>query len=364
MFSEPGQADFDRMLLGNIECSQREIAQAVMAVVYKVGGHGLNNSRFPLLLEEEIAPIFSQSTQKVMHLVIQVAEKSSLALDQLVQAAHPELIKLSEYCVGEVSRYRNSPGALSVANSLRQKLIREIERAEQDLRVGFVGGKPAATMEPATNQAKALKLLKAIYEATRLNETPVFVMTLQDSTGLSEAEIQAAWRYLRDRGLVETFSIPNTARINANGIDAIESATHAPDRPSANFPSVTYNYVNNTLHVGTAVNSPLQQGGAASSQNVTITYEAADLSDLRRVLDHLAENMAALKLGEVEARKARAQIATLQAQLDSDPDPIIVRQAGKTLRNVTEGAIAGLIAAGIQPALWSAAATLFARLFG
>ena len=35
-----------------------------------------------------------------------------------------------------------------------------------------------------------------------------------------------------------------------------------------------------------------------------------------------------------------------------DPDPAIVRQAGRTLRNITEGAISGLLAAAIQPPVW------------
>src|SRR6202011_3712277 len=72
-------------------------------------------------------------------------------------------------------------------------------------------------------------------------------------------------RYLKDSGLIDTFSIPYTARINGAGVDAIKGAQRRPDQPSANFPSVSYNIVNNTMNVGTMSNSPVQQGGCATS---------------------------------------------------------------------------------------------------
>ena len=39
-----------------------------------------------------------------------------------------------------------------------------------------------------------------------------------------------------------------------------------PDQPIIGFPSVTYNIVNNTTSIGTAVNSPVQQAGQGSTQ--------------------------------------------------------------------------------------------------
>jgi hypothetical protein len=364
MFAEPTESDFQRMVTNGLERSQAEIVRATMAVQYKFSGNGvLGSSRFPLALEEAITPIFSKSMHQAMQLATQVAEKSSLSLEELTKSAHVELIKFLEFCVGQVGRHANVPGATNVAQTFREKLRREIDNAEQDLKIGFIGGTPATMAEPATGQAKALKLLKAIYDVTRDSDTPVFVVELGDRTGLSEAEAQAAWRYLRDRRLIDTFSIPNTGRINANGVDAIEAATHAPDRPSTNFPSVTYNVVNNTVHMGTAINSPVQQGGVGSAQHMTATFEANDLKELQAALKLLATHLEDLTLSEADQRKAKAQIVTMQSQLESDPDPLILRQAGRTLRNITEGAIAGLIATGVQPAVWAAASALFTKLF-
>jgi hypothetical protein len=50
---------------------------------------------------------------------------------------------------------------------------------------------------------------------------------------------------------------------------------------------------------------------------------------------------------------AEAQIATLKSQqLGGEPDAVIVRQACRTLRNITEGAIGSLLAAAVQPSVW------------
>jgi hypothetical protein len=59
-----------------------------------------------------------------------------------------------------------------------------------------------------------------------------------------------------------------------------------------------------------------------------------------------------LSLDARQKQKAEAQIATLKAPLTDEPDSVIVKQAGHTLRKITEGAIGSLLAAAVQPALW------------
>lgn len=110
-----------------------------------------------------------------------------------------------------------------------------------------------------TLQSKALRLLQAIYEKTHHSEEPVFVLEeIKNKIGLSEDEVKAAWRYLKEKHLIKTFNIDYTARINANGVDVIETARLHPDEPVRFFPSVTYNYIN----IQTMVDSTIQQGGA------------------------------------------------------------------------------------------------------
>ena len=62
-------------------------------------------------------------------------------------------------------------------------------------------------------------------------------------------------------------------------------------------------------------------------------------------------------------QRANAQLATIQAQLSDELNSIIVQQAGRTLRNITEGAIAGLISTAVQPTVWSWVADIMGRLF-
>jgi hypothetical protein len=213
----------------------------------------------------------------------------------------------------------------------------------------------------ATNQVKAMRLLQALYDATRSQTEPVFISTL--SIGLPEKEAQVAWHYLKDRGLIRTYGIPYTATISAAGIDAIEGAKRSPDQPSANFPSVTYNIVNNTMHVGAMHNSPVQQGGVQAAQHQTVTYSPSDLADIGRLVAELTTHLYELPLEITQRRKADAQIATLKAQLSEEPDPVILTQAGRTLRNITEGAIGSLLATAAQPSIWAWVQQAMDRLF-
>jgi len=121
--------------------------------------------------------------------------------------------------------------------------------------------------------------------------------------------------------------------------------------------------VNNTMHVGTAINSPVQQAGAHSTQQQVITYGALERADLARIVREVGAHLHELQLSAAAIQNANAQLATLQAQLDDEPNSIIVREAGRTLRNLTEGAIGSLIATAVQPTLWTWVAEAMARLF-
>lgn len=71
------------------------------------------------------------------------------------------------------------------------------------------------------SQSKALVLLNAIYEKTNSQDYPIDDITKLD-IGLTEEEVKGAFRYLKEKGLIQTFALPYAARVNANGIDAIE----------------------------------------------------------------------------------------------------------------------------------------------
>lgn len=104
--------------------------------------------------------------------------------------------------------------------------------------------------------------------------------------------------------------------------------------------------------------------GSATSSSVSFTVSQEGLEDLRRLVDVFEHHFDDLSLDGPEKQKARVQVATIKAQLGDDPDPVIVRQAGCTLRNLTEGTIASLIATAAQPTVWSFVPALWNKLFG
>ncbi|WP_176454655.1 hypothetical protein [Tardiphaga sp. OK246] len=53
-------------------------------------------------------------------------------------------------------------------------------------------------------------------------------------------------------------------------------------------------------------------------------------------------------------------MATIEAQLQDEPDPTIVKAAGKSLKTIVEGAIGGAIGnAAANPGVWTALLSLF-----
>ena len=121
--------------------------------------------------------------------------------------------------------------------------------------------------------------------------------------------------------------------------------------------------MNNTTNIGTAVNSPVQQAGAHSVQGQITTFNSQERADLARLVNEFTSHIDELPLNPRDNQKANAQLATLRAQLTDEPDPIIVRQAGRTLRNITEGVIASFIATAAQPTVWNWVADVMSRLF-
>jgi hypothetical protein len=186
-----------------------------------------------------------------------------------------------------------------MAQSVEISCIRKTDRTDPHERISYVGGvnedlvetgfiqgRNVTPTESSTNQSKALQLLNAIYVKTHNRTDSVFISELE--TGLLEEDLKAAWRYLKDRRLIDTFNIAYTARINGRGIDAVENAHRHPDQTSSNFPSVTYNVVNNTVNVDTMNSSPFQQAGVQSKQHQMVNCSTQDLIDLKRMVNELA----------------------------------------------------------------------------
>jgi hypothetical protein len=362
MFRTGDRTDFDRML-DDLLSRARAIAAHSMAQGAREllrWSHGVI-SEPPPTMEQRITPVHELAVGDAMRLLVQFSERSGIAISDLCDAAKPKLVAFTAEILEWMATATNRIELTQPVGEWREQFCRRIESALRDVEVGFIQGRGAILTESPTNQSKALQLLRVIYDKTRSRTAPISIDEID--AGLSGEDCKAAWRYLRDRRLIDTFNIPYTARINGAGVDAIESVQRHPDQPNPNFPSVTYNIVYNTMHVGTVSNSPLQQAGVHSTQSQTITYNAQDLSDLGRLVTEFTLHLNDLQIDASQRRRAESQIATLKAQLTDQPDPIIVTQAGRTLRNITEGAIGSLLATAAQPTVWAWISHAMHRLF-
>jgi DNA-binding transcriptional ArsR family regulator len=75
-----------------------------------------------------------------------------------------------------------------------------------------------------TSRDRALRLLAEVRMQTEATSQPIFVTELGAQTQLSDEQLRAAWRYLKDHGLIKTYRIDYTATVNAQGIDALDHA--------------------------------------------------------------------------------------------------------------------------------------------
>jgi hypothetical protein len=92
---------------------------------------------------------------------------------------------------------------------------------------------------------------------------------------------------------------------------------------------------------------------AQSSEHFSQTASMGiDAQDLARLVTELTTHLSDLNLDARQQQRAEAQIVTLKAELAGVPDPGIVKQAGRALWNITQGAIGSLLASAAQPGVW------------
>jgi hypothetical protein len=121
--------------------------------------------------------------------------------------------------------------------------------------------------------------------------------------------VEAAWRYLRDHGWIDTFAIPNTARINGRGIEILRVLGRSPASAPIGAVGVRASTSLRPILAGMAGRQPIDRDGI-----VPLGLEG------KRVLQQLWSEM--LEVGQLfdapSYRDAhRDQIATL-ALLDRD----------------------------------------------
>jgi len=352
VFRTGDKTDFDRMVDDILGKAKLQADRTAVQVEHEAAAHGsLVSSGTPIVMEQRLTPIHESALADAMRLIVQFSERTGIPVPELNTAARANLESFTSEITARMATAAGRMNLTQLLIQIRERFDRRVENATRDAEIGFIQGRSAIVTETSSTQSKALRLLEALYQATRGKEERVFLQDLQ--TDLSEEDARAAWNYLKDRQLMQTYKMPYATRINAAGIDAIENAQRRPDQASSAFPSVSYNIVHNTMNVATMTNSPVQQGGINSPQQQFTSFSTQDVLDLRRLVTEMTAHIAELHLDAAQQTKAEVQIATINAQLADEPDPVIIKQAGRTLRNITEGAIGSLLAtAATQPGVW------------
>lgn len=112
-----------------------------------------------------------------------------------------------------------------------------------------------------------------------------------------------------------------------------------------------------TYNIGAMHNSPLQHISSGGHGSQTTTYSS---DDLRSIVSLYRQHVDELGLDSAQRRRADAQVATIEAQLIDDPDPSIIKAAGKSLKTIVEGAIGGAAGNAIAAApIWAPLLSMF-----
>ncbi len=115
----------------------------------------------------------------------------------------------------------------------------------------------------------------------------------------------------------------------------------------------------NTVNIENSHNSLVQQGIHSHQEQFTIN-EIPSNDHLQQLLDLLRPNLSSLNLSAMNENKVIAQLATIEAQLMDKPNPTIINEAGRSIKNITEGAIGSLLATAATPGIWAAIQNLLA----
>jgi hypothetical protein len=104
--------------------------------------------------------------------------------------------------------------------------------------------------------------------------------------------------------------------------------------------------INITNNIGNMQNSQLQQDSAGATQSLTVTE--TNTSELKNFIEELKNAMNSLQLAQEQSQELNEAIAMLEIQVNSaKPNKVIIRESGRTVRNILEGMTGSIIASGL-----------------
>lgn len=101
-----------------------------------------------------------------------------------------------------------------------------------------------------------------------------------------------------------------------------------------------------TNHIGNMHNSQIQQDSAGATQSLTITE--TNTNELTNFVEELKQALANFQLAQDKIVDLQEAIAMLEIQANSaKPNNLIIRESGRTVRNILEGMTGSVIASGL-----------------
>ncbi len=188
--------------------------------------------------------------------------------------------------------------------------------------------------------------MKALYECTDGRERALVKQDeIGTELGFSREETDLTVEYLKGEGLLKRVVMGGIIGISHLGVVEVETALQKPDQPTEHFPAV-----HNTITIHSMTNSVIQQGSSGATQSVTFNQSSKE--SIERFVAALKDQMKDLGLSTDVEAEARAELATVEAQLSSPkPKSAIIAGSLSFLIGVVEKVTASLLTPEIHATL-------------
>lgn len=183
------------------------------------------------------------------------------------------------------------------------------------------------------------QFLQLLYDI--VDADPASIVMFQEvgaEMGLDHGEAWDVRAYLGSQGYIQGVTGVGGISITFEGVRLVESWHAGPD------PLHPEPQVGNTVNIGTAVNTQIQQGTTDSSQSMSVSHQT--LEHVQGVVSELEKSLHALGLADDDRDEMKAQIDTAKGQLGSrKPRLEVVKGALASMKEILEGAAAAGAAA-------------------
>jgi hypothetical protein len=124
---------------------------------------------------QRLTPLHEAALADAMRLIVHFSERTGIPVGELSETAKPKLTNFTSEITERMATAANRMSLSQMLAQARGRFDQRVENALKDVEIGFIQGRSAFVTENSTNQSKALRLLKALYDATRAKTEPVVI---------------------------------------------------------------------------------------------------------------------------------------------------------------------------------------------